>query len=68
MTAKKKEIVWHKKLGKLLPSSVLHSHSLPVKGRQISPAAASGQKERMKAFAKNFSAQIKKAVEESSGK
>ena len=60
MAKKSKQIVWHKKQGKFIPSSVLKPHG------KIETGKSSGQKisqptDKMKIFAKKLAQEIKKA-------
>lgn len=62
MAKKPKQIVWHKKTGKMLSSSVLKPHGAAVKAGQ---GSAEDVDDRRKAFAKKLAEQIKKAVDKS---
>jgi len=66
MTKKKKQTVWNKKTGKFIPASLLKPHH-HVKSAEDNDSERKDRKtQRMKDFAKGFSAQIKKAVRDES--
>jgi hypothetical protein len=59
---KKKQVVWHKKQGKIMPASVLKPHS-HVPSATAAPISTTGPaKDKLKIFANKLSEQIKKAV------
>jgi len=65
MSKKSKQIVWHKKSGKFLPSSALRPHGTEVHSQGQSGSQPPPAVDRKKAFWQNLKAQIKRAIAES---
>lgn len=63
MPKKKKKIVWHKRKGKFIPASALKAHHGKNKEAGSLEKDGNSKEIRLKHFAKNLSAQIKKAAQ-----
>ena len=64
MARKKRQILWHKKSGKFIPSSYLKPHVYEKPSPKSSPDVDAPE-DKLKRFAKKFGEQIKKAARES---
>ncbi|MDP2653977.1 MAG: hypothetical protein Q8Q08_08100 [Candidatus Omnitrophota bacterium] len=61
MARKGKQVVWHKKKGKMIPSVFLKPHGSAAASAP-SPPASAGQADRRKTFAAKFLKEIKRAA------
>jgi len=66
MTKKKKQMVWNKKTGKFIPSSLLKPHHNVESAEKNDTVRKDRKTQRLKVFSKGLSAQIKKAVRDES--
>ena len=62
MPKKKKNTVWHKRKGKFIPAAALKAHYAKHKDAGSLEKDGNSKEMRLKHFAKNLSAQIKKAA------